>query len=127
MVNGMLARPDKKRLPVGLIPTGQSNDFARSLGLSSTELVAAIESICHGQAIPVDTIRVLIDHDTEEGLPEGSERRNYCRHMLSNASLSMPARIADGASTWKGCFGASAFSLSTYLQAFSCGFTEDIY
>jgi len=33
MVNGMLARPDKKRLPVGIIPTGQSNDMARSLGL----------------------------------------------------------------------------------------------
>ena len=51
----------------------------------------------------------------------------YCRHMLSNASLSMPARIANGANTWKGCFGASAFSLSTYLQAFSCGFVEDTY
>ena len=33
MVNGMLARPDKKRLPVGLIPTGTSNDLARSIGL----------------------------------------------------------------------------------------------
>jgi len=47
--------------------------------------------------------------------------------MMSNASLSMPARIANGANTWKGCFGASAFSLSTYLQAFSCGFVEDTY
>lgn len=34
MVNGMLARPDGIRKPVGLIPTGQSNDMARSLGLS---------------------------------------------------------------------------------------------
>jgi len=39
----------------------------------------------------------------------------------------MPARIANGANTWKGCFGASAFSLSTYMQAFSCGFVEDTY
>lgn len=127
MINGMLARPDKKRLPVGLIPTGQSNDFARSVGLSATETIAAIESISKGEAIPVDTIRVLIDHDAESTLPEGEERTNFCRHMLSNASLSMPARIANGANTWKGCCGTSAFSISTYLQAFSCGFTEDVY
>lgn len=127
MINGMLAREDKKRLAVGLIPTGQSNDFARSVGLSATETVAAIDSICKGEAIPVDTIRVLIDHDKEENLPANEERMNFCRHMLSNASLSMPARIADGASSFKGCFGTSAFSLSTYLQAFSCGFTEDMY
>ena len=127
MINGMLARPDKKRLPVGLVPTGQSNDFARSIGLSAEGTVAAIEAIVKGEAVAVDTIRVLIDHDSESAVPQGEERMGYCRHMLSNASLSMPARIANGANTWKGCFGTSAFSLSTYLQAFSCGFVEDTY
>lgn len=47
--------------------------------------------------------------------------------MMSNASLSMPARIANGANTWKGCFGSSAFGLSTFLQGVSCGFVEDCY
>jgi len=115
MINGMLARSDKKRLPVGLIPTGQSNDFARSIGLSPEETAAAIEGIAKGEAIAVDTIRVLIDHDSEENVPEAPDRMNYCRHMLSNASLSMPARIANSADSYKGCFGASAFSLSTYI------------
>jgi len=123
----MLARGDKKRLPVGLVPTGQANDFARSIGLSAEATVAAIEGIAKGEAVGVDTIRVLIDHDSESVVPTGEERMQYCRHMMSNASLSMPARIANGANTWKGCFGASAFSLSTYLQAFSCGFVEDTY
>lgn len=63
MINGMLARADKKRLPVGLIPTGQSNDFARSVGLSVDETVAAIEGIAKGEAIAIDTIRVLLDND----------------------------------------------------------------
>jgi len=115
MVNGMLARPDGKRLPVGLVPTGQCNDFARSIGFSATEMAASVASISKGQAIPVDTIRVLIDYDDESSVPTGEDRVKYCRHMLSNASLSMPARIANGANTWKGCCGASAFSLSTYL------------
>lgn len=123
----MLARPDKKRLPIGIIPTGQSNDLARSFGLTSEMIANAIANIVRGEAIAVDTTRVLIDNDSESYLPEGEERLNFCRHMLSNASLSMPAKIANGANTWKGCFGSSSFSLSTYLQAFSCGFIEDTY
>lgn len=75
----------------------------------------------------MDTTRVLLDHDSESYLPEGEERLNFCRHMLSNAALSMPAKIANGASTWSGCFGSSSYSLSSYLQAFSCGFVEDTY
>jgi len=42
MINGMLARSDKKRLPVGLIPAGLSNDFARSIGLSPESTDKAI-------------------------------------------------------------------------------------
>jgi len=118
MVNGMLARPDLARIPVGLIPTGQSNDMARSLGLSSEMIASAIDNIAKGEAIPVDTTRVLLDHEAESGLPDGEERLNYCRHMLSNSSLSMPAKLANGT------FG---FTVSTYLQAFMCGFVQDTY
>lgn len=127
MVNGMLARPDKKRIPVGLIPTGTSNDMARSFGLQPNAIDLAIQYIAKGEAIAVDTTRVLLDHEYESGLPDGDERLQFCRHMLSNASLSMPAKIANGASTWQGCFGSSSYSLSSYLQALSCGFVEDNY
>jgi len=127
MINGMLARPDKKRLPVGLVPTGQSNDMARSLGITLESAVSAIENIAKGEAIGIDTTRVLIDRSSESGLATDTERLSQCRHMLSNASLSMPARIANGANTWKGCFGSSAFGLSTFLQGVSCGFVEDCY
>lgn len=48
--------------------------------------------------------------------------------MLSNSQLCMPAKIASGANTWKGCCGgSSSFSMSTYLQAFSCGFVADSF
>lgn len=125
MVNGMLARADGKRLPIGVIPLGQSNDLARSLGLNSETLEQAIANIAKAEAIAIDTTRVLLDADSEAALPEGEERLQKCRHMLTNASLSMPAKIANSASGWKGLFGSSSFTISTYLQAFSCGFVQD--
>jgi len=115
MVNGMIAREDKKKIPVGLIPTGQSNDTARSLGLVDGPVDTAINNIAKGEAIAMDTTRVLLDNDTEATLPEGEARLTKWRHMLSNSSLSMPAKIASSANSWKGCFGGSAFSLSTYM------------
>jgi len=127
MVNGMLARPDGVRKPVGLIPTGQSNDMARSLGLSPERIASAIDNIAKGECIAIDTTRVLLDHTSESSLPDGEERMKFCRHMMSNTSLSMPAKIASGANTWKGCFGASSHSISTYLQAFTCGFVQDTF
>ena len=127
MVNGMLARSDKKTIPVGLIPTGQSNDMARSLGLAVEGTLHALEVIAKGETITIDTTRVLLDHDSEKTLPAGIDRLHFCRHMMSNSMLSMPAKIANGAETLKGCFGSSSYSLSTYFQAFSCGFVADTY
>ena len=128
MVNGMLARPDKKRVPVGLIATGQSNDIGRSLGITKEKLDAAIENIVNGEALSMDTTRVLLDNDSESSVPAGEERLAYCRHMLSNASLSMPAKITSSAESWRGCCGSSsAFSFSTYMSALSCGFVQEQY
>jgi len=76
MVNGMLARPDGKQVPVAIIPVGTSNDAARSLGLASGEIdiTQALKTITHAETITMDTIRVLLDHDSESSLPEGEER-----------------------------------------------------
>ena len=124
----MLARTDKKRIPIGLIPTGQNNDIGRSLGITKQNISAAIDNIVNGEAIAMDTTRILLDYEDENGLPVGEERLGFCRHMLSNASLSMPAKIINGAAGWRGFCGQSAsFSLSTYMSAFSCGFVEDHY
>jgi len=42
-----------KKLPVGYIPTGSTNDFASTFGLSTEPKVAA-KAICEGEAYPVD-------------------------------------------------------------------------
>ena len=37
VVNGLLTRPDKKRIPVMVVPNGSGNDFAGCIGLKNAE------------------------------------------------------------------------------------------
>lgn len=51
VVSGMMLR--KEKLPIGYIPAGSTNDFARSLGISN-EMAQAAKDIVDGSAFPVD-------------------------------------------------------------------------
>ena len=51
VVSGMMAR--KKRIPIGYIPTGTTNDFATSLGIPKN-LIKAAEVVVRGEAFPCD-------------------------------------------------------------------------
>ena len=101
--------------------------MAHSLNLSKAKISRAIDAIARGEAVPVDTTRVLIDHDSEANLPDGIARLKYCRHMVSNSSLSMPATLADRASSFRGVCGASAFSFQSFFSMMSCGFVQEQY
>lgn len=123
VVNGMLARADQKTLPLAFVPNGSENDLTASLGIHSVE--GSLDNLIKGEAISIDTTRVLLDRDSESGLSNDESRLASCRHMISNSSLSMPARIASSANSWKGCCGRASFSISTYLKAFSGNFMCD--
>lgn len=120
VVNGMLSRTDQKTLPLAFVPNGSENDLTASLGIHSVE--GSLDNLIKGEAIGVDTTRVLLDRDSESGLSADESRLASCRHMISNSSLSMPARIANSATSWKGCCGRASFSISTYLKAYSGNF-----
>ena len=70
-LNGVLSREDGAKLPFGFIPNGCESDILYSVGVMSLEI--AIDNIIKAECIPIDTTRVLIDHDSETTLPEGSE------------------------------------------------------
>ena len=90
-VNGMLAREDGKKIAIGLVPaSAETNDLCLSLGNSTID--QALDTIVSGWATPIDTTRVTLDHELDEELPEG-KKLDYCRHMLSSSSLSIPAQI----------------------------------
>ena len=50
-VKGMLAL--KKDIPLGYIPAGSTNDFAKSIGISA-DMVKAAETVIYGQEYPID-------------------------------------------------------------------------
>ena len=70
VVNGMLAREDRKKLPVGLVPTSvETNDLCLSMGIHSID--QALDAVVKGFATPIDTTRVTLDHELDQELPEG--------------------------------------------------------
>lgn len=64
VVNGMLARPDKAKLPVALLPNGSGNDTCRSIGIKTLD--DALDYLIKGEVIAIDTIRCIIDCDSFE-------------------------------------------------------------
>ena len=63
-INGMIQRKDGRRLPVGFIPNGSSNDLCKSLGIKSIDY--ALDFILKRETLPIDTIRVKIDIEDEK-------------------------------------------------------------
>jgi diacylglycerol kinase family enzyme len=88
-INGMLARADGLKLPVGLIPISPQSDICFSLGNPTVD--HALDYICRRETIEIDTIKVMIDTDETEELPQGPERLQKQRYMIQNSTLVMPA------------------------------------
>lgn len=124
-VNGMLDREDKIKIPVAFLPNGSGNDLCRSLGY--TTLDQGLSYIIKAQCIKIDTVRVLIDHENEATLPEGNEKLNFCRHMMVNSAIAMPAKISNTAIPLKSCCGTSSYKLATLWEAMCGRFKPDDY
>ncbi len=52
-VTGMMQRAKKRRIPIGYIPTGTTNDFASSLHISR-DILKAADAIVHGKCFACD-------------------------------------------------------------------------
>lgn len=63
VVNGMLTRPDKKQLPIGLIPGGTGNSFLHDLEFMNP--VDAAKAIIEGNTRKIDVAEVKINHVTK--------------------------------------------------------------
>lgn len=53
VVTGMMKRAKNRRVPIGYIPTGTTNDFASSLHISR-DIMEAADTIVHGQSFACD-------------------------------------------------------------------------
>jgi diacylglycerol kinase family enzyme len=115
VANGLLMREDKKRIPLAFLPNGSGDDFCSALGIMTLD--HGLDYICKGESIKVDTVRVLMDHQSLDTLPEGLERYNFCRHMLINSGCAMVPLVSVKAKFWKGCCGKVSYTIATLLEA----------
>lgn len=115
VVNGLLMREDKKNIPVAFLPNGSGDDFCSALGIMNMD--DALNYICKGETIKVDTVRVLLDNATEDTLPEGMARYDFCRHMVINSGCAMPPLVSLKAKPYKQCCGKSSYTIATILEA----------
>lgn len=76
VINGILARTDKRKIPIALVPNGTSNDLCTSLGIRSVDY--ALEYIKARITTRIDTIRCLMGIETEDNLPKDIKRLSLC-------------------------------------------------
>ena len=100
VVNGMLHRADKVKLPVGYIPNGSGNDTCRTL--NSNEVGIALDYIVKGNIFKTDIIKVISDYENEEEIPEDQKDMNL-RYCLINSVFGITAKIVHRAIGCKGC------------------------
>jgi len=92
VLNGMLARPDGRRIPFGMIPNGSGNDTCSSMGIFTLD--HALDYIVNRTVTPIDTVRCLVDYENESDVPNNQEDKlKFCRHMVINGCVSLPALI----------------------------------
>lgn len=71
VVNGMMARKDKAKAPIGLVPNGSGNDTCRGIDIFDSK--TALDTVLKGQTIKVDLVKVLLDFESEEELEKAIE------------------------------------------------------
>tara|TARA_X000001036_G_scaffold436202_1_gene478890 strand:+ start:189 stop:1079 length:891 start_codon:yes stop_codon:yes gene_type:complete len=63
IINGMLSRTDKKKIPIGIIPGGSGNSYMHDLQL--TDPIEAAKAIINGKTKALDTAMITVNHITK--------------------------------------------------------------
>jgi len=109
VVNGMMARKDGKRLPVGMIGNGSGNVTMISLGI--TDVDVALDYIVAATCIKADIYKCLMDKEEDEGIPQGLEGHDQRRYSLIITFLGDVTKLFDLAIPLKPEHGHKAYEL----------------
>ena len=94
VINGMLMRSDKKKLPIALVPNGSGNDLVGCFGIRDVD--QALNWILKADTIKMDINKVLLDCEHEDELSHLTEvdRNARFRYSVINAAVGFIAKVA---------------------------------
>lgn len=114
VVNGMLTRSDKKKIPSVHIPNGSGNAYAMNFSITSVE--RALAAIKKGHVVKADSIKVLIDYESEEAVrAAGADIHKhvcYAELVVSIGFMNQAAKMTTP--LMKQILGPFAYFLSVY-------------
>ena len=64
VVNGIMGREDKKKIPIGIVPNGTGNDTCAGINIDTIE--EALIYLQKGETVKVDVLKVMIDVQNEQ-------------------------------------------------------------
>lgn len=68
VVNGMMHRDDKRKVPLAFMPNGSGNDCCRAFNLETVQ--HGLDSILKADIIKVDLVKILLDYKNEKELKD---------------------------------------------------------
>lgn len=106
VINGMLRRTDKKKLPILLVPNGTGNDLCGSILVD--EIKTSLDDLVKGDVMKIDVIKILLDYEDEKDIPP-EEQINKYRYSIINTCFTLPAKCAHAATKYKKCLGKKGY------------------
>lgn len=91
VVNGMLHRADKAKVPVGFVPNGSGNDMCAALMIK--DLDKALDYLIKGDIFKMDIIKVLIDHESEAEITS-EKKTDFLRYEINNNDFGLSSRAS---------------------------------
>ena len=101
VLNGLYQQEKQARIPIGLIPAGTGNAFARELGLLAGDVIQAIDIICKANIRHIDSARYSF-----------ADQQRYSINIINMGFGVDAARIAKKLKI----LGNSAYTLGTLWQ-----------
>ncbi|CDW74738.1 transcriptional regulator [Stylonychia lemnae] len=100
VVNGMLHRADKRKVPIAFIGNGSGNDTL--IQFNANDIQRALDFIVKGDLLKYDVGKVLLDYENEEDVPPEQINSNL-RYSLINSVFGVSAKINHSAIGYKRC------------------------
>lgn len=114
VANGILSRPDKKKLPTIHIPNGSGNAFAMGFRIMNVE--RALEAIKKGHVVKTDTMKCYLDFDSEDEIRKaGADPLKHIFYSQLGVSMGFIAKVVSRTTArMKQILGPLAYFLVIY-------------